>query len=130
MAGSLTSIKPRVLVVDDERQIGDFLCDFLTEKGYEVFYAGSGPEGIAILRRARPHIVLLDVRMPGMGGIETLKIMKQVDPRTEVIMITAMQEEEIGREALKMGAVDFLSKPVDFAYLEESLMYKLSAMLE
>jgi DNA-binding NtrC family response regulator len=68
--------------------------------------------------------------MSGMGGLETLKLMRDVDPRVSVIMITAMQEEEIGRDALKLGAVDFISKPIDLDYLETTLMYKLSAMLD
>lgn len=127
---NLDAVKPRVLIVDDERQIGEFLSEFLVEKGYEVFYADSGEEGIRYVKRVRPHLTLLDVRMSGMGGLEALRLMKEIDPRLGVIMVTALHEEEVGREALKLGAVDFITKPIDFDYLETSLMYKLSAMME
>lgn len=130
MFQSLEEIKPRVLIVDDEPQIGGFLGEFLTEKGYEVFYADSGEEALKFVKRVRPHMTLLDVRMSGMDGIETLRRLIDIDPKLGVIMITALHEEEVGREALKLGAVDFITKPIDFDYLETSLMYKLSAMIE
>ena len=130
MIRNLEGVKPRILVVDDEIQIGEFLNEFLTEKGYEVFYAESGEEAIAFVKRVRPHLTLLDIRMGGMDGLETLKILKEVDPRLGVIMVTAVHEEEVGKEALQLGAVDFMTKPIDFEYLETSLMYKISAMME
>jgi len=130
MIRSFESVKPRILIVDDERQIGEFLSEFLLEKGYEVFYADSGEDGINFVKRIRPHIVLLDVRMGGMNGLDALKHFKEIDPRVGVIMVTALHEEEVGREALKLGAVDYITKPIDFEYLETSLVYKLSAMLE
>jgi len=95
-----------------------------------VFYAESGEDALRFIKRARPHMTLLDVRMSGMGGIEALRQMKEIDPKLGVIMVTALHEEEIGREALKLGAVDFITKPIDFDYLETSIMYKLSAMIE
>jgi DNA-binding response OmpR family regulator len=130
MLHTIEETKPRVLIVDDEPQIGEFLSEFLSEKGYEVFYAESGEEGLTYIKRVRPHLVLLDVRMSGMGGLETLRIAKEIDPRIGVIMVTSLHEEEVGREALKLGAVDYITKPIDFDYLETSLMYKLSAMFE
>ncbi len=130
MFQNIDEVKPRVLIVDDEPQIGEFLGEFLIEKGYEVFYAESGEEALRFVKRVRPHMTLLDVRMSGMGGIETLRQMIEIDPKLGVIMVTAIHEEEIGREALRLGAVDFITKPIDFDYLETSLMYKLSAMIE
>ncbi len=130
MFQNIDEVKPRVLIVDDEPQIGEFLGEFLIEKGYEVFYAENGEEALRFVKRVRPHMILLDVRMSGMGGMEVLRQMKQIDPKLGVIMVTALHEEEIGREALKLGAVDFITKPIDFEYLETSLMCKLSAMIE
>lgn len=120
----------RILVVDDERQIGEFLHDFLTEQGYEVFYASNGDDALAFVKRVRPHVVLLDVRMTGMDGLEVLQHIMEIDPKAGVIMVTAMQEEDIGRQALQLGAVDYITKPIDLEYLETSLLVKLSAMLE
>ncbi len=130
MFKNLEDIPLRVLVVDDELQIGEFISDFLIEKGYEVFFADNGDDALLFVKRARPHIALLDIRMTGMNGLEVLKHIKEIDPKVGVIMITALQEEELGREALKLGASDYINKPIDFEYLDTSLMVKLSAMLD
>jgi len=122
MFKALGDIPNRILIVDDEKQIGEFLGDFLSEKGYEVFYAENGEQAIKFVKYARPHIILLDVHMAGMDGLEVLALIKKVDPVVGVIIVTALQEEETGREALKLGAVDYLTKPIDFEYLETSLL--------
>lgn len=120
----------RVLIVDDEHQIGEFLFEFLTELGYEAFFADNGIDALKFIKRTRPHIVLLDVRMHGMDGLEVLQRIMEIDPNVGVIMVTALQEEDIGRQALNLGAVDYISKPIDLEYLETSLLIKLSSMLE
>ena len=123
-------IKVRILIVDDEPRIGEFLDEFLTDQGYEVFFADNGADALVLLKHARPHIVLLDVKMSGMNGLEVLQRIKEIDPSTGVIMVTALQDEETGRQALRLGAVDFISKPIDFEYLETSLLVKVSAMID
>ncbi len=123
-------IKIRVLIIDDEPRIGEFLTEFLSEKDYEVFFADNGFDGLLILKKARPHIVLLDIKMSGMNGLEVLQRIKEIDPAAGVIMVTALQEEETGKQALRLGAVDFISKPIDFEYLETSLLVKVSAMID
>ncbi|MDP8239152.1 MAG: response regulator [Candidatus Hatepunaea meridiana] len=130
MFKKLREIKPRILIVDDNQNIGEVLSDYLTEKGYEVSYAGNGDDALHYVKRTRPHIVLWDVRMPDISGIEVLKQIIEIDPKVGVVMITAHQEDELGREALMAGAIDFITKPIDFEYLDTSLMLKLSAMLE
>ena len=130
MFTKLEEIKPRILIVDDEPQIGEFLGEYLIEKGYEAFFTDQGEEALEYVKRARPHILLLDVRMAGMDGMEVLRRAREIDPNLGVIMITALQEEELGRKALKLGAADFITKPVDFEYLDTSLLLKLSTMLE
>ena len=130
MFTKLGDIKPRILIVDDEPQIGEFLGEYLTEKGYEAFFTDQGEEALEYIKRAKPHILLLDVRMAGMDGIEVLKRAKALDPNIGVIMITALRDEELGRQALQLGAADFITKPVDFEYLDTSLLLKLSSMLE
>lgn len=126
----LSDIPVRVLVVDDERQVGEFLCDFLEARGFEVFYTDNGEEAIRIVKRARPHIALLDILMPGMSGLELLARIREIDPRVGNIMITALSEEELGRKSLRLGAVDYIVKPVDVNYLETSLLVKISNLLE
>ncbi len=124
-----SEIQIRVLIVDDEPEIGEFLNEFLIEQGYEVFYADNGIDALEFVRRARPHIILLDVKMSQMDGLEVLAMVKKYDPCTGVIMVTSSQDQEIGKQALKLGAVDFITKPVDLEYLKVSLTMKLSAML-
>ena len=115
----------RILVVDDEVAICNLLRQFLTSKGYEVYTAPDGQTAIAKVKEVRPHIVLLDIMMPGMGGIETLKEIRKVDPRVGVIMVTAISDEELGLRTLELGASDYICKPLDLAYLEDVLTAKM-----
>ncbi|MFB3819842.1 MAG: response regulator [Candidatus Methylomirabilales bacterium] len=119
----------RVLVVDDEPDAVELLQEFLTGKGYEVVTACNGEEAIRRVKADRPHLILLDVRMPGMTGLEVLKQVRQIDQEVGVIMVTAVNEEETGRQALALGAFDYIVKPLDLAYLERSLWYKVTTML-
>jgi len=120
---------PRVLVVDDEPDAVELLQEFLAAKGYDVLTATGGEEALRIVREERPHLILLDVRMPGMNGLEVLRHVRQIDQEVGVIMVTAVSEEETGREALALGAFDYIVKPLDLAYLERSLWYKITTML-
>lgn len=118
----------RILVVDDEAETCALLERYLTKKGYQVFTALSGEDAVNIVKEERPHIVLLDIRMPGMGGIEALKKIKEIDKNIGVIMITAVKEEDTANETLKLGADDYISKPMDLKYLDDVLMVKIAMM--
>jgi two-component system response regulator AtoC len=118
----------RVLVVDDEPDAVELLREFLTAKGYEVIAASDGEEALRKLKEDRPHLILLDVRMPKMNGLEVLKRVREIDSGVGVIMVTAVNEEETGREALKRGAFDYITKPLDLQYLERSLWCKIMMM--
>ncbi|MBI3129492.1 MAG: response regulator [Candidatus Tectomicrobia bacterium] len=120
---------PRILIVDDEKDIVEFLAMELSRRDFEVDTALSGEEAIEKIKENRPHLMLLDVRMPGMGGIETLRQAKQLDPRIGVIMVTAVHEEEIARSAIALGAHDYITKPIDFTYLNMVVMTKIIDML-
>jgi len=119
---------PRVLIVDDEPDFVELLREFLTAKGYEVAAASNGEEALRKVKEDRPHLVLLDVRMPRMSGLEVLKQLREIDHEVGVIMVTAVNEEVTGREALKLGAFDYITKPLDLKYLERSLWYKITTM--
>lgn len=118
----------RILVVDDEHEVCDMLEKFLTKKGHEVYTALNGEDALSVVKEERPHIVLLDIRMPKMNGIECLKLIKEIDEAAGVIMITAVKEEEIGKQAMKLGAYDYITKPLSLKYLEDCLMVKLLQM--
>jgi two-component system response regulator AtoC len=119
----------KVLVVDDEPEAVELLVEFLSSKGYEILTATSGEEALRRVREDRPHLVLLDIRMPKMNGIEVLKRIREIDPEMGIIMVTAVNEEDVGRQALELGAFDYIVKPLDLKYLERSLWYKVTTML-
>lgn len=115
----------KILVVDDDQAICNMLKKFLTQKGYETSIVLSGEEAITKIKQDRPHMVLLDIRMPGMGGVETLKKIREVDKEVGIVMITAFDEEETGRKCLELGAYDYIVKPLSLDYLETVLTVKL-----
>ena len=118
-------MKEKVLVVDDEWEIRDVLSNFLTEKGYEVILASNGEEAIELAEEKNPHVILLDVKMPGIDGIDTCRRLKEGEKTRSipVIMITAFGDREI--EAYLEGADDFIVKPfnmVEIAFRTESMI--------
>jgi len=119
----------RILVVDDEIAIVDVLQTFLEEKGHKVFAAYDGEEAVAVAKQERPHVILLDIYLPKMDGIGVLRAVREFDETMGVIMITAFREEEVAKEALSLGAFDYITKPFDFDYLERALNTKLQLML-
>ena len=124
-----SEIKSRLLVVDDEEDIRSFLVEFFTEKDFDAHSADSGAEALKLLKVLRPHLILLDVKMPGMSGLETLAEIRKLDREVGVIMVTGLQDQKVGREALKLGASDFITKPIDLPYLETSVLEKIQMML-
>ena len=100
----------RILVVDDEPQIRRIMRTALTSAGYEVDDARSGEDALEKLREYRPDLVLLDINMPGMGGLAACKAMR-VDPNVAIIMLTVHNTEAAKVEALDAGADDFVTKP-------------------
>jgi len=119
----------RILVVDDHVTVCDVLEEFLRSRGYDAYTALDGPTAIAKLKAVRPHIVLLDIMMPGMGGMETLKEIRKVDPRVGVIMVTGICDEELGKRAIELGAYEYITKPIDFWRLETVLTVKMIDLL-
>jgi DNA-binding response OmpR family regulator len=114
----------RVLVVDDERANVELLTDFLHEKGYDVSTAFNGAAALQKVKEERPHVVLLDICMPVMDGLEVLKRVREIDREVGIIVVTGINEEEMGRKSLTMGAFDYITKPLDLHYLEQSLWTK------
>lgn len=104
-------MKPRVLVVDDELSMREFLEIFLNKEGYEVTTAAGGAEACELVDKEQFDLVVSDIKMPGVDGIEVLRKVKKVDPRTEVIMITAFASHETAVETMKEGAYDYITKP-------------------
>ena len=119
----------RILVVDDEIHVLRLLRKYLASKAYEVYTASTGLEAIEKVKEVKPHIVLLDIIMPGMGGIDALKEIKKINPKIAVIMVTAVIDEELAKRALQLGADDYITKPLDLNYIETSVMVKMIQLL-
>ena len=115
----------KILVVDDEVEACNVLKEFLSSKGYEVFTALDGPTALEKVQKVKPHIVLLDIIMPGMGGIDVLKEIKKLDPDISVVMVTVVADQEKAKKTIELGAFDYITKPVDLKYLENVVMVKL-----
>ncbi|MBI3011406.1 MAG: response regulator [Candidatus Omnitrophica bacterium] len=116
--------KPRILVADDEEGVRESLNLILGEE-YELVFAKDGEETVAHLRREPFELVLLDIKMPKLDGLEVLKRIKGNGMSTPVLVLTAYQSVELAKEAVKLGALDYLPKPFD----RESLLASVRGVL-
>ena len=105
-------MKP-VLIVDDEPIVRESIRDWLDDAGYEVYTAESGEEALELVEKQDFSIIVIDVRLPGKTGIKVLSEIKQQKPQIQSIVITAYPSAELATEAMKLGAVDYLIKPVN-----------------
>ena len=117
----------KVLVVDDEREVRQVLHEFLAGRGYDVAQAGSGEETLATLAREPFDLILLDVSMPGMDGVETLKRITALESPVPVIMVTANSDIGLTSKLLALGAADYIPKPFDLEYLDQAVSIQLTA---
>jgi two-component system nitrogen regulation response regulator NtrX len=106
-----------ILIVDDEESVRKSLADVMRDEGYDIVTAASGREGIELLSEAKPSLALLDIAMPEMDGIETLRKFREIRPDMPVIMVTGHGTIETAVRTTKMGAYDFMVKPPELAHL-------------
>jgi two-component system response regulator CpxR len=111
----------RVLLVDDESQFVEALAERLQLRGFEAFIANDGPAALDLLEKDRLKVVVLDLRMPEMDGLEVLQRIKKKWPTTQVIVATGHGDEQDRRKCLELGAFAFLSKPVNIKELSDLL---------
>ncbi len=123
--GAKPAAMPRVLVIDDEAGIRDVLTRFLKGKKFAVATAADGLAGVELAARWNPHLVLLDLHMPGLKGVEVLKLLRRREKPPRVIMVTAEHDPEVVRKCLDLGACDYVTKPFDMDYLERSVWVKV-----
>ena len=117
----------KILVIDDDPEVRMATRDFLSSKGYEVAAAEGGREALRLLAASPADVVLLDVAMPDMDGMETLKRIVSAHPNMPVIMVTANADIEITSKVLQLGAADYVPKPFDLDYLDQAISIQLSA---
>jgi two-component system, NtrC family, response regulator AtoC len=113
----MTGSGSTVLIVDDERTLARAVKAFLAEAGYEAEVAANGEQAVELLPKLRPDVVFADVRLPGMSGIDLLRRIREFDPAIPVIIMTAYGTIEGAVEAVKLGAFDYMKKPVDLEEL-------------
>ena len=111
----------RILVVDDEAPVREVLAEYFATEGYTVETAGSGVEALTAVRDGHADLVLLDVRMPGLDGVQVLRRIRELDGHVPVIMVTANEDVTLAKETLKLGAFDYVAKPFDFDYLDRAV---------
>jgi YesN/AraC family two-component response regulator len=121
LGSSTVATDKRLLLVDDEAGLRTVLGISLGDAGYEVLSAGDGRGGLDLFRKHRPPIVLTDIKMPVMDGVELLKQIKRIAPETEVIMLTGHGDMELAIECLTLEATDFITKPIRDDMLEIAL---------
>lgn len=107
-----------ILIIDDDPLIRKTLSTHLSKEGYEIFLAQSGGEGIAAFKNYSPDLVILDIRLPDMSGLETLGTIKEISSGAMVIIMTAFDDMKTTVEAIKLGAFEYLVKPLDFVDLQ------------
>lgn len=116
----------KILVVDDDEKIRKLLTDFFQGKGFKTLAAKNGEDALSLVQSEKPSIILLDVTMPGMDGIMTLKEIRAIDPEVGVIMVTSLQDEHIAREAAELGSYHYVLKPFDLKYLELVVLTRIT----
>lgn len=117
-----------IMVVDDEPMIRKLLSQFLSMRGYKVHQAKDGPEALAQLKQEKPQLIILDLYMPGMNGVDVLRQLRGNDYKGSVIALSASQDEQLLQEMLELGSVDIMGKPVDLDRL--AMMVEVSLVMK
>jgi DNA-binding NtrC family response regulator len=117
----MTGQRPLLLVVDDEQGILDVVGRFARRAGFDVVACSGGQEAIAQMQVRRADLVMVDLRMPDVGGLDVLRAIRETDPHCQAVLMTGFASVDTAVEAIKLGATDYLSKPLDFARLEQLL---------
>ncbi|MFS0863007.1 response regulator [Fredinandcohnia sp. 179-A 10B2 NHS] len=111
----------KILIVDDQYGIRILLNEVFHKEGYKTFQAANGVQAIDIVQKHSPDLVLLDMKIPGMDGIEILKRLKKIDPEIRVIIMTAYGELDMIQEAKDLGAITHFAKPFDIDEIREAV---------
>lgn len=126
----MTTTNSMILVIDDQPGIRRLLVEVLSEEGYRVAVAANGYEGVQKVKENLPDLILMDMKMPGMDGIETLRELKNADMSDRVIMMTAYGELDLINQARELGADEYITKPFDIIMLCRLVGERIAARIE
>ena len=115
----------KILIVDDDKNACFLLKTFLDKLGYDVSVSHSGMDAVRKVKQIKPDIMLLDLIMDGINGMEVLGSVRLFNNSIGIIMVTAVMDEGIGKEALEKGADEYITKPIDFEHLSECILVDL-----
>ena len=115
----------KILIIDDEITIANMIKDYLDLEGYQTFIALDPLRGIELAKKEKPDLIMLDVLMPKMGGLECLQKIRAVYPEAIIIVVSGLQNEGIAKEAIEQGAYDYITKPFDFQYLQSNILDRI-----
>lgn len=121
----MTELRSKLLIVDDEVEICDFLKMFFEDRNFDVEVAYNGADALQKAAVFKPAVMLLDIKIPGMDGLEVLRRIKKEFPAIRVLMVTALETSEKINEALRLGADNYITKPLSLEYLENDVKEKL-----
>jgi len=117
---------PKLLIVDDEVDVREFAGNFFKKRKIEVFKAAGGKEALVIIDREKPDLVLLDVRMEEMNGIDVLRTLRKKNNNVKIIMVTGVENGDSVKEAHELGILGYIHKPLILEELEKVVMKELS----
>jgi CheY-like chemotaxis protein len=116
---SVTSKPPRILVVDDDSAVVDLMRQFFVNAGYRVEFAHHGGDALTLVQHDPPDVVLLDITMPGMNGVEVLERMLALHAALPVIIVTARSDRALAAQTQALGAFEYVTKPFEFSHLAQ-----------
>jgi DNA-binding response OmpR family regulator len=122
--------KRRILIIEDDEEMRSLLEDFFEEEGFETDSVGNGSEALRILVREIFDVVITDIRMPGLTGLEIIAGVRRLQPETSIIVITAFGSEEVHQKAIERGADSYLEKPLQFHELRRMVDGLLSSKIK
>ncbi|MBQ4901299.1 response regulator [Paenibacillus sp. Marseille-P2973] len=127
LVGGFSVEEKKVLIVDDQNGIRILLMEVFSSEGYKTYQAANGKLALEIVRSDSPDLVLLDMKIPGMDGLEILKHIKEVNPDIKVIMMTAYGELDMIKEATELGALMHFTKPFDIDEMRVAVNMQLKS---
>ncbi|MFH1800577.1 MAG: response regulator [Candidatus Omnitrophota bacterium] len=118
----------KILIIDDEPEICKMVTEFLFDAGYAASYALNGPDGLAMIKRDLPSLVLLDIGMPGMDGLEVMRLIREQFPAMLVVVLTGNRDPETVKKMAELGVSEYLTKPIHLETLLDQFVRDLIGM--